>query len=117
MVTMKMERKNTTMRRRGEDQRRRRSRCSVVQEGGRGRIAPVRQFEYNSENGPKLDKFGNTVVEDDEEDEGETSSSTEDPNIYNVMSMMMEWTLKTSEYDIANRTLEGLTFRWGVSRT
>ena len=39
------------------------------------------EFEYNSKDGPKLDKFGNAVVEDDDEDEGETSSSTEDPNI------------------------------------
>ena len=39
------------------------------------------EFEYNSEDGPKLDKFGNAEVEDDDEDEGETSSSTEDPNI------------------------------------
>jgi len=39
------------------------------------------KFEYNSEDGPKLDKFGNTVVEDSDEDEGETLLSTEDPNI------------------------------------
>ena len=42
------------------------------------------EFEYDSEDGPKLDKFGNTVVEedDDDEEEGETSSSTDVPNIY-----------------------------------
>ena len=39
------------------------------------------ESEYNSEDGPKLDKFGNTVVEDSDEDEGETLLSTEDPNI------------------------------------
>jgi hypothetical protein len=39
------------------------------------------KFEYNSEDGPKLDKFKNSVVEDDNKDEGETSLSTEDPNI------------------------------------
>ncbi len=39
------------------------------------------EFEYNYKDGPKLDKFGNRVVEDDNKDKGETSSSTEDPNI------------------------------------
>ena len=39
------------------------------------------EFEYNYKDGPKLDKFGNTVVEGDNEDEGETLSLTEDPNI------------------------------------
>jgi hypothetical protein len=33
------------------------------------------------------------------------------------MLMMMEWTLKTTEYDIENRTFGGLTFQWGVFRT
>jgi hypothetical protein len=32
------------------------------------------EFEYNYEDGPKLDKFGNTVVEGDNKDEGETLS-------------------------------------------
>ncbi len=39
------------------------------------------KFEYNSEDGPKLNKSGNAVVEDKDEDEGETSSLTEDRNI------------------------------------
>jgi pre-rRNA-processing protein TSR3 len=38
------------------------------------------EFEYDSEDGAKLDKFGNTVVEDDDYDEGETTWSTKEPN-------------------------------------
>jgi hypothetical protein len=53
------------------------------------------------------------VVEYDE-DERESSPSTEDPNINyrDVDDDGMD-----VEDDIANRTLGGLTFRWGVSRT
>jgi len=55
---------------------------------GRGAVGELPpsddEFEYDSEDGPKLDKFGNTVTEDDDEDEdgGEMSSSTEEPNIH-----------------------------------
>ena len=57
---------------------------------GRGAVGELPpsddEFEYDSEDGPKLDKFGNTVTEDDDEDEdedeGETSSSTKEPNIH-----------------------------------
>jgi hypothetical protein len=58
---------------------------AIVPLFGRGsweNCPPATQFEYNSDDGPKLDKFGNTVAEDDDdEDEGETSLLTEDPNI------------------------------------
>ena len=55
---------------------------------GRGAVGELPpsddEFEYDSEDGPKLDKFGNTVTEDDDEDEdgGEMSSLTEEQNIH-----------------------------------
>jgi hypothetical protein len=76
------------------------------------------EFEYNSEDGPKLDKFGNAVVEDEDKDEGgRRRCRRRIRTLITVMLMMMELTSKTTEYDIANRSLGGLTFRWGVSRT